>query len=69
MKFKDGEYAVYGINEKGTKSKVGSFTIEDNNILKSSTDIIPEGEINSRVANILNRYINDHHGYIHVEKV
>jgi hypothetical protein len=65
----DGNYAIYGISEKGTKQKMGSFSIKDNVISNSTSDIIPDGDINTRVSMTLQRYMNDHHGYVHIEKV
>ena len=66
---KDGNYAIYGINEKGTKHKVGSFIVKDSKIEKSTSDIVPNGDIDTKISMMLQRYMNDHHGYIHIEKV
>ena len=66
---KDGNYAIYGINEKGTKGKIGSFTVKDGAISNSTSDIIPNGDIDTKISMTLQRYMDDHHGYIHIEKV
>lgn len=69
MKIANGEYAIYGIGEDGRKAKMGSFKVANMEVLKSTSDIVPNGEISSQTAEKIHRLIADGHGYIHIEKV
>lgn len=65
----DGNYAIYGIGEDGKKTKIGSFSIKGGVVSKSTSDIVPEGKLDAHTKATIERYIQDNHGYTHIEKV
>ncbi len=69
MKIANGEYAIYGIGEDGRKAKMGGFKVANMKVTTSTSDIVPSGEISSQTAEKIQRFIDDGHGYIHIEKV
>jgi hypothetical protein len=65
----DGNYAIYGIGEKGAKEKMGSFKVKDGAVSGSNSSSIPNGEIDEITESRIQRLLQDNHGYTHIEKV